>query len=92
MPGAPGRRLLGGVAGDLGQHGGVGAGGDGDGGVPQQLGDDLHVGAGGEGEGGRAVPQVVQPDRGQPGGGGQPGELIGDVGQPQFSPDAETPG
>src|SRR5829696_9357979 len=82
-PGDEGGGLLGGVAGDLGEDRGVGVGGDGDGGVPQQLGDDLQVGAGGEGEGGGAVPEVVQPDRGEVGGGGQPGEL------PAYTRDSE---
>ena len=85
-PGDEGGGLLGGVPSDLGQHRGVGVGGDRDGGVPQQLGDDLQVGAGGEGEGGHAVPQVVQPDRGKVGGGDQSGELVGDVGRVQRLP------
>ena len=39
----------------------------------------FEVGAGGVGEGGRAVPEVVQPDRGQPGPGDEDAEALADV-------------
>jgi hypothetical protein len=41
--------------------------------------DDLEVGAAGQGEGGRAVPQVVQPDRGQALTADEPDEPAGQV-------------
>ena len=57
--------VFGGLAGELGQHAGVGVGGDGDGGQAEGVLDDFHVVPGGEQEGGGAVAQVMQPDGGQ---------------------------
>jgi len=72
---------FGGFTGDLGQHAGVGVGGDRDGGVAKHLRHHLEVRAAGQGQGRRAVPQVVQPDRWQVGfleqAGEQPGDLVG---------------
>jgi hypothetical protein len=51
----------------VGEDAGVGVGGQHDAGVPQLLLDDLQIGAGGVREAGRAVPQLVQPNRRQPG-------------------------
>jgi hypothetical protein len=59
--------VLGGLAGDLEEDRGIGVGGQHDAGVAEHVLYDLQVHFGGQGEGGRAVPQVVQPDRRQPG-------------------------
>ncbi len=57
--------VLGGFAGHLGQHGGIGVGSQHDAGVPEHGLDDLQVGARGECEAGRAMPQIMQADRRQ---------------------------
>lgn len=58
---------LGGVVGELGEHAGVGVGGEHDAGVTKHHLHGLEVVAGGEGQAGRAVAQAMQPDRGQVG-------------------------
>ena len=58
---------LGGVVGEVGQHAGVGVGGEHDAGVAQHRLYGFEVVGGGEGQAGRAVAQVVQPDRRQVG-------------------------
>jgi len=66
-------------------HAGVGVGGDRDGGVAEGGLDVFEVRAGGLQIGRGAVPQVVQPDRGQPGGGHQTVEAVADgVGMPRL--------
>src|SRR3984885_12101543 len=67
--------VLGGGAGGLRQHAGVGVGGQGDGGVAELILNDLEVGSRGQGDGGGVVTQPVQRDRRQPGGGDQLREL-----------------
>ena len=80
LPGAPAGRggglaggadeggdVLGGLAGEFGQHGGVGVGGDRDGRQAEGFLDDLHVVPGGQQQGRGAVAQVVQADGRQPG-------------------------
>lgn len=66
--------VLGGLAGDLGEHRGVGVGCEDDAGVAKHVLDDLQVRPGGQRERGRAVSQVMQPDRRQPGLAGQAAE------------------
>jgi hypothetical protein len=62
--------VLGGGAGGLGQDTGVGVGGQDDGGVAELVLHHLQVDPGGQREGRGAVPQPVQRDRRQAGGGG----------------------
>lgn len=69
-----GGRALGG-----GQDGGVGVGGQAHVGMPELVLDSFHVRAGGVGEGRRPVPQVVQPDRRQPGPVDQQPQALGEV-------------
>ena len=57
--------VLGRMAGHLGQHRGIGVGGQDDAGVAEHVLDDFQVGAGSEREAGGAVSQVMQPDRRQ---------------------------
>src|SRR5438046_7911132 len=54
--------VFGGVAFDVGEEGGVGVGGDGDGGVAEEFFDVVQVAAGGFGVGGGAVAAVVDAD------------------------------
>jgi hypothetical protein len=68
------------------QHAGVGVGGQDDGGVAELVLHDLEVGSRGQGDGGGAVPQPVQRDRRQPGGGDQLREQPGHPVPPERSP------
>ena len=62
---------FGGVVGEVGEHAGVGVGGEHDAGVAEHRLYGFEVVAGGQGQAGRAVAQVMQPDRGQVGGADQ---------------------
>jgi hypothetical protein len=78
--------VLGGVAGEVGQDRDVGVGGEDDAGVAELVLDGPQVGACCQGEAGGAVPQVVQADRREAGGGGQfpevPGQPVRATGSP----------
>lgn len=70
---------LGRGSGDLGQDGGLGVVGHGDGRVPQPVLHDVQVHSGGAREGRRALTEVVESDRGKPGLAGEEGEPVGHV-------------
>jgi|ERR1700722_20993 len=74
------------AAGGFRQHAGVSVDGQGDDGVAELVLHDLEVGSRGQGEGGGAVPQSVQGDRRQPGGGDQLREKAGHPVRPERGP------